>query len=150
MLSPGQEYEPRCGYLWWLQSIPEEDQIYFDDSLISMYKANRVSEVHLKRLQSIAGKAILRNDLKKELVEAFGSKENAQDFLNEISMLGLPDGKLKQGPVSGYIAEGYLGQFLVIYPKKRLVGVRMLHYTSEKTNSHFLTFPQLVWNLYRD
>jgi len=150
MLSPGQEYEPDCGYLWWLKSNPEEDQIYFDDSLISKYKEKRVSEFHLKRLQSMVGKAILRNDLKKEFVAAFGSKENAQDFLNEISMLGLPDGKLKRGPISGYIAEGYLGQFLVIYPKKGLVGVRMLQYTSETKNSNFPTFPELVRNLYRD
>lgn len=150
MLSPGQEYEPGCGYLWWLKSNPEEDQIYFDDSLISIYKANRVSEVHLKRLQSIVGKSFSRSEFKNKFLAAFGSKENAQDFLNDIKRLGLPDGKLKQGPVSSYVAEGYLGQFLVVFPGKGIVGVRMLHYTSETKNSNFLNFPELVRNLQID
>ena len=147
MLTPGQQHEPGCGYLWWLKSNPEEDQIYFDDQLISQYKENKVSEIHLKRLQPMVGRTFFRNELKNRLLAAFGSKENAQSFLSEISRLGLPDGKLKTGPVSAYVAEGYLGQFLVIIPKKKIVAVRMLHHTSTTTDSNFQTFPGLVQNL---
>jgi CubicO group peptidase (beta-lactamase class C family) len=37
-----------------------------------------------------------------------------------------PDGEPEGGPVVGYRADGYLGQYLVIYPAERLVGVRMV------------------------
>ncbi len=30
------------------------------------------------------------------------------------------------GPVAGYAARGYLGQYLVVYPELGLVGVRMV------------------------
>lgn len=37
-----------------------------------------------------------------------------------------PDGTPGAGPIVGYRADGYLGQYLVIYPAERLVGVRMV------------------------
>jgi CubicO group peptidase (beta-lactamase class C family) len=37
-----------------------------------------------------------------------------------------PDGEPGTGPIVGYRADGYLGQYLVIYPAQRLVGVRMV------------------------
>lgn len=37
-----------------------------------------------------------------------------------------PDGEPGGGPVVGYRADGYLGQYVVIYPAERLVGVRMV------------------------
>jgi CubicO group peptidase (beta-lactamase class C family) len=36
------------------------------------------------------------------------------------------DGEPGAGPIVGYRADGYLGQYLVIYPAQRLVGVRMV------------------------
>ena len=39
----------------------------------------------------------------------------------------IPDPKKKFNEIIGYYAEGYRGQYLVIYPEKKLVGVRMIH-----------------------
>jgi CubicO group peptidase (beta-lactamase class C family) len=36
------------------------------------------------------------------------------------------DAPATPGPVVGYRADGYLGQYLVVYPRERLVGVRMV------------------------
>ena len=57
-----------------------------------------------------------------------------------------------EGNVIGYWAQGFLGQYLVIYPEKRLVGVRMIAYFDgyDPQKHTFGRFPQLLYRLGED
>jgi len=147
MTSPGQKLNSGCGYLWWLKSNPQDDRFFFDENLISLYKNAGVSSKSIKKLQPMVGRMFTRQKFRRTFVESLGSLENAQKFLNEISKLGLPDGKIKQGPISTWLAEGYLGQYLVIIPSKKLVGVRLIDQTSAGSNTNFKNFPMLLQDL---
>jgi hypothetical protein len=62
---------------------------------------------------------------------------------------GLPDGAILPAPISGFYADGYLGQYLVVIPKHRLVAVRQMRSPQrgkvavDKIDS-FSEFPDMV------
>ncbi|MBF0547265.1 MAG: beta-lactamase family protein [Candidatus Riflebacteria bacterium] len=147
MLSPGQELEPGCGYLWWLKSNPTDDLLFYDESLLQQYEQNGVSKTQLERLKTMAGKPLKRPEFKEKLLNVFGSLDAANVFLKEVSGKGLPDTRIKRGPIDSYVAEGYLGQYLVIIPSRGVVGVRLIHYTSAGDKTNFPEFLEMVARL---
>jgi len=123
-VAPGQALNPTCGLLWWIVTPgPKLSLSTVDDTLIKFFKDHGMTARSLKQLEPMKGKpleteaswealrVILRNDLVIRTKLADLNKE-------------LTGSRPADGPVLGYAAEGYLGQYLFVMPRHRLVAVR--------------------------
>ena len=75
---------------------------------------------------------------------------SSQPFASTYGLLWWRD--TQAGSIEGFSARGWLGQFLVVDPKRRLVGVRMRDacgsdYQSPTEVDGFSEFPQMVHQL---
>ncbi len=144
MLTPSQNLEKGCGYLWWLKSDPKKIKIFFGDELIEKYKAAELPINVIKQLEKIRNQKFSRKNLHEKFSELFPDLAEVQKFFNEAKLKNLPDGQLEPGPTKAYVAEGHLGQYLVIIPEKKIVGVRLIHYTSANETTNFQEFVELL------
>jgi hypothetical protein len=69
------------------------------------------------------------------LKKAFGGNEGLEFWYDNTWRKGLPDGVTLPAPMVAYYADGYLGQYLVVIPKHRLVAVRQLRVPAGETNA---------------
>ncbi|WP_310395675.1 serine hydrolase [Hymenobacter sp.] len=115
---------PTYGYLWWL--IPESITYVIDDAQISKLAAAGVDVGFVNRARQIRGSYIGRESYNTALKQAFGNnwQQVIQQALGQVD-LGLSAKHYSQ-KIIGYLADGYLGQYLVVYPQYGLVAVRMV------------------------
>jgi CubicO group peptidase (beta-lactamase class C family) len=141
---------PRYGLLWWLQS--DFRAMVADDELIETWRKGGASEDFLSRVMPLKGKVFTdRKAFFAAIEQAFGGKPGLEVWYDNTWRKGLPDGKDLPTKVTGYYADGYLGQYLVVIPEQRLVAVRMMNapdgdYDANKLDT-FHDFPQLVRTL---
>ena len=72
----------------------------------------------------IRGKVLARQEIIEQLAQCYGGASGLRQWSHSTWDRGIPGWKQATGPTRGYAAEGYLGQFLVVLPKQRLVAVR--------------------------
>ncbi len=123
----GQPFEPSCGLLWWLH--PAKDVWLIDDAMVADLKEAGLTDLSVKKVEALKGKefdlegvwAVLRPILHADPVVSTKLKE-----LDErLTKTGRPKPRhVISGEVQGFSAQGYLGQFLVVIPKHRLIAVR--------------------------
>jgi CubicO group peptidase (beta-lactamase class C family) len=125
---PGQPHDPTSGLLWWLIRGPESFEM--DDAMIADLKAEGLTEESLKKIEALKGKRFdmqgfwtaMRPILREDKVLSGKLKE-----LNDrLRTTGRPGPKRVAGPIEGFSARGYRGQFLVVLPGRRIVAVRQL------------------------
>lgn len=134
MLASGQSINPHCGLLWWRRSAWTQF-LSPTPNVFAMLHKRGVPEPTVKRLQSLRGQHFDNGvEATSAVLKALGP--NAMDTLRTqlisrgIGPYALFD--LKQGPVVAYTAEGYLGQYIVVIPKARLVAVRQIDGTPDQ------------------
>jgi CubicO group peptidase (beta-lactamase class C family) len=120
----GSPLNSRGGLLWWL--IPERTTWVIDDARLDTLRHAGADTAFLRRATAMRGRyasldlyiAALRNN--------FGPRfwEPVQAGLKGARVTDL--GRPEYGRMIGYEANGYLGQFLLIYPDHRIVAVRMI------------------------
>jgi CubicO group peptidase (beta-lactamase class C family) len=120
---PSTTLMPNYGLLWWLVGARPSPFLVDDASLAAM-RAGKVDPGLVSKLEPLKGRAV-QGDAEAErlLLEALGGEAGLLRFQKEVWGRGFRPAPL--GEPTGYEAQGYLGQYLVVYPKKKLVAVRM-------------------------
>ncbi|HEY8470511.1 MAG TPA: serine hydrolase [Longimicrobiales bacterium] len=122
-LRPGSPHEATSGLLWWL--IPAHAARVIDDAKIQELREAGVDSAFVAAIARVRGRYESPDSFFAALAGALG--ENWRSVVsNTLGPLGLAPARIEQGPIIGYRAEGYLGQYIVIFPEKRLVAVRMV------------------------
>jgi len=130
------------GLLWWLDY--DQTLSIIDDSIIEPMEKAQLDTAFIEKMKSIKGMYKSDQEFFKKLVEKFGP--NPREIIR--SALGskkIEIRKLKvDGPVT-FRADGYLGNFIIVDPVKKLVAVRMISGESFKgEEDNFIGFEKLV------
>jgi CubicO group peptidase (beta-lactamase class C family) len=152
-LQPGQTQNPECGLLWWL--IPERATYTVDDEQIQKLEAKGIDPAFIGQVRQLKGRYESHEAYAAAMQKIFGP-----DWQNNLSSTLRTDlaavlrphsaglAKMQCGRTAGWLAAGYLGQYLVIVPDANLVVVRMI----SSDNYHgpaddFRQFPESVLKL---
>lgn len=148
MLEQGQSYYPPSGLLWW--RMPKYVHYNLTRQRIEDFKKADIDTPIINKLEPLQESSINGvESYRQTMQEVLGSdwheireKNFRQKGFKNIF-------KKEYGPIVGYYAEGYLGQFLVVIPEANLVAVRQIKrkdsYNSKTDN--FQHFRHRVLNL---
>ncbi|MEL7118312.1 MAG: serine hydrolase domain-containing protein [Bacteroidota bacterium] len=147
MLRPTDQYRG-YGLLWWLQY--EKVNYLVDESIVQKLKMLDVDKGFIRKVELMQGHYEDYQAFEKQLIQVFGPNYN--QYLYEHLPAGLQiRKKLFIGSLIGYNANGYLGNYLVIIPSKKLVAIRMISHDSydweARTSNSFTDFIELVEDL---
>jgi hypothetical protein len=92
--------------------------------LVEMRKAG-VDPALVDRLTPLVDKELHGEAELAELITKTLGPEGAMRYRGEVLAKGFRPPSVELEPPTGFSANGYLGQYLVVYPKKGLVAVRM-------------------------
>jgi hypothetical protein len=146
-LMQGQPYVPNCGLLWW--RIPEKIIYVVDEDLLKEFRSAGVSEAFIAKFRDLRGSYDNVNISPEALTKLFGP--NWQSVLDKELYPHYPRRarwKMSDEYI-GYKAEGWRGQYLVIYPGKNIVACRMVRDspTYNANTDEFRDFEQYVYRL---
>lgn len=144
-MKQGQPFVPNCGLLWW--RIPEKTIYTVDDDLLAQFRAAGVPEDFVKKYSALKGRYEDVNIPDEKLAAIFG--KDWKTVLDQQLYAHYPR-RAKWGMSDtyiGYKAEGWLGQYVVIYPEKNLVACRMIKQSSSSDNTELRDFEQYVYKL---
>jgi len=144
-LNPSQEYNPAYGLLWWL--IPGKVTFIVDDKQINKLKEAKVNTDFIEKAKNVKGKYEMQKDYYAKLESIFGS--DWQQVLDDnLLSLNMSLSK-KEYEYIGVNANGWLGQYLVIYPEKKLIGVRMIKRNKEYNDNtdSFSNFQEMLYKI---
>ncbi len=149
---PGQALDSSCGLLWWLQS--QFRSVVANDALIAQWRTAGNPESFIAKVLPLKDKVFTdRKQFFAAIEQAFGGKAGLETWYDHTWRKGLPDGAPLPSPTTGYLANGYLGQYLVVIPKHRIVAVRQMRARdpdpskTAATADSFEDFPELVRQL---
>ncbi len=120
----GQHFDESCGMLWWRQG---KFAPILDDSVLGMWREVGVDDKTLGAIRRLRGQKFadmpgyvgaLKQAVGDDAVQRIQAAINKSDHVP-----GMDQGA--EGPATGFAAEGWLGQHLVVIPGMRLVAVRM-------------------------
>ncbi|HVT61726.1 MAG TPA: serine hydrolase [Thermoanaerobaculia bacterium] len=142
-VQPAQPFSPTGGLLWWV--VPEWTRVVVDDKLLASWKAGGADSAFLLAVEPLRGKELPRDDFFASLDRAFGKAKGLESYVSNVRAKGLPAPRTLAGPTVGFDTNGYLGQYLVVLPRQRLVAVRQIRQDSYKGDDDDLDdFPSLV------
>lgn len=119
-LTPTLPKAKRVGLLWWL----EHDVSYtLEDSHITALRNANAPENVVEKLEQIKGIYTSESSLSSALKSIFGDmwSEARESLPKNVERFSV-----KYSDLYAYYAEGYLGQYLYVFPKEQLVFVRMI------------------------
>lgn len=147
MLKVSQPYTGNYGLLWWL--IPDTTHYIVDDDLIKEFQKAGVKQEITDKFRRLKGNYINVNIPADKLRSVFG--ENWQDLLDKEFYPYYPTRSRRKfsKTIIGYKAEGYLGQYIIIYPDKKIVATRMIFPGDNyhPATDEMLDFEQYVYRL---
>jgi CubicO group peptidase (beta-lactamase class C family) len=122
---------PNYGLLWWLVGA-RPNPVLVDDASLAAMRAGKVDPELIAKLEPLKGKEVHGDgEAAKLLMGALGGEAGFMRFRKEVLGRGFLPAPLS-GP-TGFEAQGYLGQYLVVYPAKKLVAVRMYRGPSDES-----------------
>mgnify|MGYP001588656830 FL=1 len=146
-----QSFEADYGLLWRINDREGERVVGVTPALVERWVKAGVRPEIIELLRPLIGRPMKNLDeLGESLWTAYRDYPAYWEELNSKWRRGLPFREIIQlGPVDGFYAVGYLGQYLVVDPKRRLVGVRMREANDNDWHDRpsvdvFWDFPQLV------
>ena len=144
-LQPSVSFVPNHGLLWWL--VKDVTITVGDEHIEALRRAGVPAEIAGK-LDEVKG--VYRSEIAYALAlrRAFGP-----DWRAELHRLPkeVPHCDVRDGGVIGYRAEGWLGQYLYLFPKQDLVAVRLISVdsVSDEERDSFPEFDGLILDLAR-
>jgi len=137
----------RCGLSWWPLEAP--GTLGIADATIEAWRAGGADAGFIATMATLDGRTVAgESGVVALLDEAFGAGQGMQAYVTNVRDRGLPGLRVASGPIVGFRAEGYLGQYLVVLPESRLVAVRMIGEESFRSDSDaFADFAELVRQL---
>ncbi len=146
LTAQGQPFDSSCGLLWW--RTPNHTSYIVDAAQIKKLRDAGAGKSFISKVEEIKGTYNSETDYIAALTHEFG--ENFPLVINDaIGKLGIALARKKSGKIVGYEGDGYLGQYVVVYPKQHMVAVRMVE-GSDTYNGRtdgFYDFPQMVYGL---
>ncbi len=120
-IEPSQELYPSYGLLWWLQF--ESQTISLTDDYIKYFKNQGMTPASLAKLEALKGKPLEGQAFRNTVPPIIQGDEVIKKKLDELNEVP-PLKRVIKGPLKSFEAQGYLGQFLVVVPRDRIVAVR--------------------------
>lgn len=149
-MQPGQPYAENCGLMWW--RLPENTLYIVDDIFLDELRQAGIPDALLDKFESLRGTYRNVNISEEKLAATFG--ENWQDFLAKEFYPYFPARSRREYSknILGYKAEGWLGQYIVIYPEKGLVAARMVKNTDDydAATDEMRDFEKYVYNVVKE
>ena len=146
MLIPSQNHYMKCGLLWWL--IPQKTYLVIDDIQIERIKSTSLEDSIINKLERLKGRYENEEHYIAKVDSVIGLKKarKINDVLNKYDIVLE---RTEFDKTIGFRAEGYLGQYLIIYPEKNIVAVRMIEWSEDynKYTDLFKNFEDLVYKL---
>ncbi len=124
--SAGQHILRECGLLWWRHGQKRNDSLVTESSLAEM-RAKNVSPHVISMLEPLKG--MPRKQAFSQLKATLTDEKAVMELLFQAVEPELA------GPATGYSARGFLGQYLLVLPSKKLVAVRMYRGPSDETKA---------------
>lgn len=123
-IQPSQSFAEDCGLLWWREGTFARR---VTPEVLDWWKEAGVDEATLAKARGLADQSFAEKpDVLAALERTLGAEAFAALKATLAKRDHVPWFATKQaGPVWGYSARGWLGQYLVVYPAARLVAVRM-------------------------
>lgn len=119
----GDAAEPRAALLWW--NVPSRTTWVVDDARLAALAARGVDSTFLARAREVRGRWEGTPAYEAAMTRVFG-EPYWEPMLRALEPAREDDLALAEyGPMLGFSASGYLGQFVYVYPGAGLVGVRM-------------------------
>jgi CubicO group peptidase (beta-lactamase class C family) len=138
-----------CGQLWW--PILERQGLRLDADLLDTWRKAGVKKEHLKRLEPMVGKLYQNGAMYvAAIAEAIPNEGERVAFYKLLQDSKLRRGRVVlEGKVTAYMANGYLGQYLVVVPDKKIVAVRLRRQGpgSGQGANDFIDFASIVCDL---
>ena len=146
-LKSSQKFDPECGLLWWI--IPANRSYIINDSLISILKNKGLSNKILTKYKKMKGIYKDYGKLTSKFSEIFGEKWNTEFNKNVYPFTRQIYIKTISENILGYQARGWMGQYMVFYPDKNLIAVRMIKESTshQDENDNMFKFQEYVYNL---
>lgn len=146
-LQPGQPHVGNCGLLWWI--IPQRTDYIVDDIFLAELKGAGIAPEIIERFEGLKGRYADVNIPAEKLRAAFG--EDWEEFLDREFYPHFPARSRREysPEIIGYKAEGWLGQYIIIYPDKGIVAARMVRTpeNNEAVPDEMQDFEKYVYNL---
>lgn len=122
LLKPGSSLYAECGLLWW--RIPKWKLVRVDDERLAAMRQAGVDERFIAAMATLKGRRMTTDELLGALKALLGA--DAGEQLQAASAKARLTTEEVSPEVVGYETNGYLGEYLVIYPAAELIGVRMI------------------------
>jgi CubicO group peptidase (beta-lactamase class C family) len=114
---------PRYGLLWWLLG---DVSTTIDASVVAAWRKGGVEEPFIEKTRPLWNKTWPSADaFFADAGKVFGGERGLEEWYDHTWRRGLPDGKILGLRTVGFYGDGWLGQFVVVLPKERIVAVRM-------------------------
>jgi len=153
-MKQGQPFEPTCGLLWWLIYDPLTSYVTFNDSNIVKLQQVGLSDTIVSDLKKITGRYKTENELLNTIdtlqsVKKIGGRTSFRRLLYSKSFFdNIYTFVTENSTIVGFAAQGYLGQFINVFPNKKLVVVRTISSANAKLpTDNFFDFDTLSYRL---
>lgn len=145
VVRPSAQYKG-YGMLWWLDY--EKSISIVDDEIVNELRKAKAPKELIKKVVKMKGTYQSNDEYLAKLQSVFGSKP--YEYINQYLISGL---RLRKRQYSGsvtYRADGYLGNYIIVDPKQRVVAIRMISHESFKDkNDNFADFGKHILSLYQ-
>lgn len=143
LVTPCKQYEA-YGILWWIDY--EKTVSIIDDEIVDELKKAGVSQQFIEKVIQAKGTYHSNDAYVAKIQSIFG--ENPWGYISENLGASLRIRKKKYSGNVSYRADGYLGNYLIIDPKNKIVAVRMISHQSFKTHTdNYADFGMLLLNI---
>ena len=127
-VTASQPFEPRYGLMWWIDT--EWAATTVDSSLLRTWREAGVAREVVDRVAPLAGRRFVGGEWRSALDSALGFPPGSGQGMFRLAeatrQRGVPMRRVVAGPVTGYNANGSLGQWLVVMPAERIVIARQV------------------------
>ena len=112
---------PLCGFLWW--RIPKKSRFVIDSQSVQKFAQQSGLPETSEAATALIGVYSQQEQLRSAVRKAFPEKLEDPEFVQALDRYLI---KTEVEEVLGYSANGYLGQFLIVVPERKLIVVRMI------------------------
>ena len=130
--SAAQPFADQSGLLWWL--IPDSTTYVIDEQQLEKIKSAGANELFLKQLEALKGTYKNDQEFDQKLDQVLGAEW--QKILEKELPENCTLSKKYVEHYKGIYTEGYRGEYLVIYPQKKLIGIRLINRGSYKNETN--------------
>ena len=147
LMLPSQPFALDCGLLWWI--IPETTYYTVDDAIISEFKKAGVKQNIVDKFNALKGVYTNENISVDKLKLVFGEEWESVLDKEFYPYYPIRSRRKYSSKIIGYKAEGYAGQYIVVYPAKNLVAARMIKVTANyrAETDEMLDFSSYVYKI---